>query len=285
MIKVEIVKDSVSEDGIRLTTFVLTYPRFIHSEFMTHRVFSRNASSSRAIPVKKQIQMVKENPAMPLAFAANKAGMQAGEQFGPFKQWLCRFVWKSACYAAVFFATLMEKLNIHKQYANRILEPFNHITVVCTATDYENFFALRYHPDAQPEIHELAKKMYEMRERRIPKVLKPGEWHLPFVSVPEFEKLTLEDAIKCSVARCARTSYLNHNKEKPALEEDKKLHDRLVLHNPMHASPAEHQATPLDLRFKVETYRSGNFVGWMQYRKTLPNENIINFTKPEDRQS
>ena len=161
MIKAQIIADSIAPSKVRLTTFVLTYPRFIHSEFMTHRVFSRNASSSRAIPVSKQIAMVLKNPAMPIAFGANKKGMQAGETFGFFKQFLCRIVWRLACYAAVFFATLMEKLNVHKQYANRILEPFAHITVVCTATDFANFFALRCHKDAQPEIKELAILMHK----------------------------------------------------------------------------------------------------------------------------
>lgn len=283
MINVGIVADSTAPSGIRLTTFVLTYPRFIHSEFMTHRAFSRNASSSRAIPVKKQIQMVKENPAMPLAFRANKAGMQAGESFGPFKQFLCRFVWRSACYAAIFFATLMEKLNIHKQYANRILEPFSHITVVCTATDFANFFALRVHPDAQPEIHELAKWMALFYELNTPVQMIEGEVHLPFINPKEINSIinsNIEDKhgtlIKMSVARCARVSYLNHEGKEPTMEQDLKLYDRLVGSAPIHASPAEHQA----IASSDPTMRSGNFRGWTQYRQLLLNQNIVSFKLP-----
>ena len=283
MIKVEIIRDSIAPSRVRLTTFVLTYPRFIHSEFMTHRVFSRNASSSRATPVKKQIRMVLSNPAMPIAFGANRAGMQAGETFGFLKQFLCRAVWRGACYTAVLFATLMEKLNIHKQYANRILEPFSHISVVCTATDFANFFGLRYHKDAQPEIQELAKQMYLLYRSNKPDELRVGEWHLPFVDELETAQGHLEAIdniwsvlIKKSVARCARVSYLTHEGKTPPLKEDLNLYKRLLGSQPIHASPAEHQAMALS-DFNI---KSGNFRGWLQYRKTLENENIENFTGP-----
>jgi hypothetical protein len=280
MIEAKIVCDSVGPSMVRLTTFVLTYPRFIHSEFMTHRVFSRNASSSRAIPVKKQIKMVKENPAIPLAFAANKAGMQAGEKFGPFKQFICRTIWLGAMRAAVFFATLMEKLNVAKQYANRILEPWAHITVVCTATDWENFFALRCHDAAQPEIHALADKMYYEMTHNQPKTLELGEWHLPFIYMEDKKydhrsnpQSVISELLKRSVARCARVSYLNHEGKRPTLVEDLKLYDRLVGSAPIHASPAEHQA----LTMTQAEYRSGNFRGWEQYRQMLPNQNVLVF--------
>jgi hypothetical protein len=249
---------------------------------MTHRVFSRNASSSRAIPVKKQIKMVFDNPAMPIAFAANKAGMQAGESFGPLKQALCRAVWMGACYAALFFATLMDKLNIHKQYANRILEPFSHITVVCTATDFANFFALRTHKDAQPEIQALAKQMYDLYKKSDAVELREGDWHLPFVDELEVAMEMLEPRnpknpwstiIQKSVARCARVSYLTHDGKKPSLQSDKELYQRLVGAQPIHASPAEHQA----MAVSDPNYQSGNFRGWIQYRKTLNNENIEEF--------
>lgn len=302
MIEAKIIKDSLAPSGIRLTTFVLTYPRFIHAEFMTHRMFSRNASSSRAIPVKKSIKMVKENPAMPLAFKANKAGMQAGESFGPIKQWLCRIVWRGACYSAVFFATLMEELNIHKQYANRILEPFSHITVVVSATEFANFFALRYHGMAQPEICELARQMWELYKTNVPQNLEEGQWHLPFIDEVLTSKETdsgfknetkneegwsaeisfgyeFDDVpVQRSVARCARVSYLNHEGKEPTLEEDLALYSRLLGQVPIHASPAEHQA--MAIGDPGET--SGNFRGWVQFRKTLDNENIEKFEGPSD---
>lgn len=276
MIEAKIVADSLAPSGVRLTTFVLTYPRFIHSEFMTHRMFSRNASSSRAIPVKKSIQMVIDNPAIPLAFTKNKAGMQGGEALDGEAHDLAVKAWLESRDQAVIFANKLADLEVHKQYANRILEPFSHITVVCSATDYANFFALRYHPMAQPEIAELAKQMWEEYSSNTPDKLSAGQLHLPFVG--NMESLSDESAIKCSVARCARVSYLNHEGKKPTFQEDMALYDRLVGSAPIHASPAEHQA----IASFDPSVQSGNFRGWIQYRKTLPNENIQTFNGPDE---
>lgn len=279
MIEAKIVADSLAPSGVRLTTFVLTYPRFIHSEFMTHRVFSRNASSSRAIPVKKQIQMVVDNPAIPLAFTKNKAGMQGGEALDGAAHEEAVKTWLRAREEAVFYASKLADLEVHKQYANRILEPWAHITVVCTATDWDNFFALRRHEAAQPEIHALADLMYDQYVLNRPTPRVEHDWHLPFVTSEErflhrghnFEKT----AVRMSVARCARVSYLNHEGKVPSLEEDLKLYDRLLGSVPIHASPAEHQA----IAHGDENFRSGNFRGWQQYRKTLQGENVEKFIK------
>lgn len=280
MIKVEIVADSLAPSGARLTTFVLTYPRFIHAEFMTHRMFSRNASSSRAIPVKKQIQMVKDNPAIPLAFTKNQRGMQGGEVLDGKAHELAVASWLEGRDAAACVAEKLSMLEVHKQYANRVLEPYAHITVVCTATDFNNFFALRCHPAAQPEIQVLATLMWEAYSLATPNKLEDGEWHLPFISdlIKFFykESDSYKVLIKMSVARCARVSYLNHEGKNPTLEEDIALYDRLLGSKPIHASPAEHQAQASANSFLV----SGNFKGWIQYRKTLTNENIETFTGP-----
>jgi len=274
MIQAKIVEDSIAPSGARLTTFVLTYPRFIHSEFMTHRMFSRNASSSRAIPVKKSIQMVLENPVIPLAFTRNKAGMQGGDPLDEQASKNAQYAWETAMGYAVKYAQMLADLDVHKQYANRILEPFSHITVVCSATDYANFFALRCHPMAQPEIMALADLMYEEFRTSTPKQMEIGDMHLPFVSDEERQELPQQDLIKMSVARCARVSYLNHEGKKPTLEEDKALYDRLVGSAPIHASPAEHQAIAMG-----DESRSGNFRGWIQYRKLLIDENVEEFKK------
>lgn len=278
MIKVEIVKDSLAPSNIRLTTFVLTYPRFIHSEFMTHRMFSRNASSSRAIPVKKQIQMVIDNPAIPLAFTKNQKGMQGGEVLSGEEHDAAVRAWLIARDDAVWSANRLASLEVHKQYANRILEPFAHITVVCTATDFSNFFALRYHSAAQPEICELAKAMWEVYQSNNPDKLVSGMWHLPFAGGNGWADLSTEETIKSSVARCARVSYLNHEGKQPTLAEDIQLYGRLLGQLPIHASPAEHQAMAVADAKIV----SGNFRGWIQYRKTLQNENIETFVGPND---
>ncbi len=293
MIEAKIVADSMAPSGIRLTTFVLTYPRFIHAEFMTHRVFSRNASSSRAIPVKKQIEMIMDNPVIPLAFTKNQKGMQGGAALDGKAAELAEKIWMMGCFHACDKAKMLADLEVHKQYANRLLEPYAHITVVCTATDYANFFALRCHEMAQPEIHALADKMYEASQASTPKQLKSGEWHLPFVSdldaaillsddltlhrLNNFEEAVFdnhqEKLLKMSVARCARVSYLNHEGKAPTLQEDLQLYDRLVGSAPIHASPAEHQAMAVADPGTV----SGNFKGWIQYRQTLKGQNVTQF--------
>jgi thymidylate synthase ThyX len=289
MIKAEIVCDSLAPSGVRITTFVLTYPRFIHSEFMTHRVFSRNASSSRAIPVKKSIQMVIDNPAIPLAFTKNKKGMQGGAVLTGLEEALAKAAWLDGRDKMVEFAQKLADLEVHKQYANRILEPWSHITVVCTATDFDNFFALRCHEAAQPEIHALADLMYEAYQSNMPKNVDVGYWHLPFISEEDIKEccavtkvrclkdslFSMKLAIKRSVAKCARVSYLNHDGTRTTLEQDLDLYKRLLGNIPIHASPAEHQACAQS----SSLVRSGNFHGWVQYRKTLDNENVTHFEK------
>jgi thymidylate synthase ThyX len=281
MTKAKIILDSIAPSNVRLTTFQLTFPRFILPEFNTHRMFSRNASSSRAIPVKKQIDTVRNNPFVPLCFNKNAKGMQGGEAVDATDQETASKLWLEAGNAMCDFAEKLVDLGISKQYANRLLEPFVWTTVVCSATEWANFFALRYHPMAQPEICELAKQMWEVYSASSPKYLQDGDWHLPFVN--EFDlvasptRLTYQQAIKMSVARCARVSYLTHEGKPPSMEEDFALYERLLGSTPIHASPAEHQAQASTNPFKV----SGNFRGWTQYRKTLESENVTKFEGPK----
>lgn len=290
-ISAKIICDSIGPNNVRLTTFVLRYPRFIHSEFLTHRMFSRNASSSRAIPFEKQVDMILADPAMPLEFRENKRGMQAGSAVQD--QDKCKKIWLEAMQRAIEQAYALADKGVHKQYVNRILEPFSHISVVCTATEWSNFFALRHHSMAQPEIAELAKQMWEVYKIGVPQKLKEGQWHLPFVSEgEEIDYFASNDTndylplIKMSIARCARVSYLNHEGKEPSFEEDMKLYDRLLGSQPIHASPAEHQAQALNFyRYTLGWPDSdeeffGNLRGWTQYRKTLSNENITEFKGP-----
>jgi hypothetical protein len=285
----KIVADSVSPQGIRLTTMQLRYPKFIHGEFMTHRVMSRNASSSRAIPVERMIQDVLNDPAMPVFWGKNQKGMQAVEELCGHDQICAQERWLFARDAAVEQAKAMLRWNVHKQIVNRIIEPWAHINVVCTATDWANFFALRRHPDAQPEMRVLADAMWEALEASTSVKLQPGEWHVPYVTHDDFEGVCggdpLEEAewnclIKLSVARCARVSYLTHEGKPPRIEEDLKLYDRLVGSVPLHSSPAEHQATPdvPQLIAISDGWRNeeqhGNFTGWRQWRKFLVGENV-----------
>lgn len=269
-ISAEIILDSISPIGCRLTTMKLRYPRFIHSEFMTHRVFSRNASSSRAVPVSKLIADIKSDMAMPVYWGLNQKGMQAGEELDSWNKHHSENQWIMSAYSAIEYAEKLLERNVHKSVVNRLLEPYSHINVIVSATDWKNFFTLRRHKDAQPEIKVLADTMWEAMEASIPQQLGVGGWHLPFISEDDKKDtslIALEDKIKVSVARCARVSYLTHEGKPSTIEEDISLYDRLLGAVPIHASPAEHQAFPLT----SSDYR-GNFRGWKQWRKFLLNE-------------
>lgn len=266
-IDAKIVADSVAPNGCRLTTFELTYPRFIHSEVMTHRVFSRNAASSRAIPVKKIIEQVRNDPAMPIYYGKNQPGMQAKEELSKPDIEKAQALIKSGAEMMASLVETLSELNLHKQTANRYLEPWFWMKTILTGTDFSNFFYLRLDPDAQPEFQALANKMYQTMHAQKPLPLKRGQWHLPYINAYEVPTYALENALKCSVARCARVSYLNHDGTQPNRDKDLELHDKLF--KQPHASPFEHQATPLWFSWQ----RSGNFSGWRQYRKTLKHEN------------
>jgi hypothetical protein len=269
-ISASIVADSVAPDGTRLTSFQLRYHRFVHSELLTHRAFSRNSSSSRAIPVEKMVQWVKDDPAIPVEWGRNQKGMQAAELLSPAEAAEAELIWLQARDSAIAFTEKLLALGVHKQIANRILEPWHHIAVVLTATQFANWFALRNHKMAQPEIRELAKAMELDYRTSTPQKLANDQWHLPYVSAEERAQHPVEILIKASVARCARVSYMNHDGTAPVLANDIALHDRLAVAVPLHASPAEHQATPLSV---ANPKLCGNFGrGWVQYRKMLPNE-------------
>lgn len=267
MISADIICDSLAPCGKRLTTFLLVYPRFIHCEVMTHRALSRNAASSRAIPVEKMIRMIKENHAKPIYWGKNQKGMQATEELGPQKQEDAERIWWNLCRYAIVGAESLIRLGAHKQIANRVLEPYAHMTTVMSATEWDNFFALRAHPEAQPEFQCLARKMLKAYVNGQPKRLKYGEWHLPFGDKELHDNLRIEEKLMISVARCARTSYLNFDGQ-IEFGKDYVLHDDLLESG--HMSPFEHQG-----RAEVSPVRSGNFVGFIQYRKMIPNENRV----------
>jgi thymidylate synthase ThyX len=269
-----VLLDSRSPSGARLTTLEVRYPRFIHSEMMTHRVFSRNAASSRAIPIKKMIAAVREEPALPVYWGRNQTGMSAREAVTPEVEALARAEWQSALEDALAHAErLAEKdIDLHKQLVNRLLEPFAWITVIITATDWANFFTQRCHPDAQPEIKHVAEMMLAQYRASIPAPVALGRWHLPLIQDDE-RTLPDEQLCKLSVARCARVSYLTHDGKRD-IERDLDLYEKLLGGGANgHWSPFEHVATPaLDAQA-----RSGNFTGWEQYRKRFPEEHAATF--------
>lgn len=286
LLSAKVLADSISHEGVRLTTMELVYPRFIHAEFMTHRVFSRNASSSRAIPTKRALSMILENPAVPASWRMNQPGMQGYEVAADDVALAAQAIWLNAMSSAIEYARQMDNLGIHKQVVNRITEPFAHIKVVVTGVYWENWNGLRNHHAADPTIAALAEQVWAAREASTPVELGYGEWHLPYITeddwramdhLPSIEDIT-EILIKISAARCARVSYNNHDGTASDVRKDISLHDTLLVEQPIHASPAEHQATP-DFRVNARGMwfhpeKHGNLHGWIQYRKTLENENM-----------
>lgn len=300
MITAKIIADSVSPVGKRITTFELEFPRFILAEFNTHRMLSRNSASSRAIPINKVIEGIQQNPAMPVWWGKNQPGMQAKEElddtdsklyvpgfsatregiFYDKKTWTDReyakCLWLDARDSAISYAKRLSDLGLHKQIVNRILEPWVTTKVVATATDWDNFFFLRNHEDAQPEIHVLAEIMVDLYYKNTPQLLNYGEWHLPYVDYQDGlyfsggELISLEDGKKVSASLCAQTSY---RKSDESVSKACNVYERLVGSSPKHSSPFEHQATPLEDSNAV----SGNLRGWRQLRKDISEETCVNY--------
>jgi thymidylate synthase ThyX len=250
-ITAKVIADSIADGCPRITTMQLRYPRFIHSEFMTHRVFSRNASSSRAIPVERMIQDVIDDPAMPVHWGAEQKGMQAGEELPRGE-----YAWMAARDEAVYNAQLLAAAGYHKQIVNRILEPFQHINVLVTATEWDNFFALRDHPDAQPEIQALARAMREAMAGSEPDHLSDNEWHTPYVGRNGDKRV--------SSACCASTSYKTVDGKPMTAERALRVFDKLT-GDPLHASPFEQIARP----DPDNGPGCRNFTKWHQWRADL----------------
>lgn len=260
----------------RLTTFVLKYPRFIHSEFMTHRLISKNAASSRAIPFERMCQMVLDEIALPEYWGAEQKGMQSGAQLDYDSIHLAQAVWDLACVKAVDHAQRLAELGVHKSLCNRLLEPFAHMTVIATGDHrgWANFFALRAHRDAQPEFQVLAYRMLDQYLASVPRSVAFGEWHVPYDLTPE-DRVLLDDQsvsarLKVATGRIARVSYLTHDGARSP-HKDIELYDRLVTSTPPHMSPFEHCACPTLNR--LGDVKAGNFGHhWLQYRKLHANE-------------
>jgi hypothetical protein len=265
VIQASILADSISPstNSPRVTTWLLTYPRFIHAQVMTYRCWSRNAQSSRAIPVRKRIKAVWSNPVVPIRWGANQKGMQAYAQLSWWRALLCETLWRTAARMACATCLLLSWLGLHKQWANRLLEPFDTITMVVTGTDWENFFAQRTAHDAQDEIGVLAWLMADIYYNSQPKLLKAGDYHRPFILPSDFD-LTDIELNRVSAARAARGSYLSFHGARN-VEDDLALFNRLVTDS--HLTPLEHVCRPAG---EDETTR--NLRGWVTLRQGLPQE-------------
>ena len=302
LITARILADSVSPDGVRMTTFEIEYPRFILAELNTHRMLSKNSASSRAIPVKTMHEHMRQTPAQPVHWGKNQPGMQANVELVDNDLADAKFMWQRAQQDAMHWAQQMaERVGLHKQVANRITEPWMIMKTVISGTEWANFWWLRAHADAQPEIHELAVKMWDELNSSVPLLLQPGEWHLPYVKSHRLSSgeliyldatdtpITTEQAKIISASCCAQVSY---RKNDDSYEKAHKIFKQLIESQPCHASPVEHQATPME-SWAYETARddpqhlrehgythmtmdgelwSGNLRGWIQHRKLIAGE-------------
>ena len=334
LISAKVIADSINETGQRLTTFELEFPRLILSECNTHGAIEKNTSSSQAIPVSKMLDHILEQNLKPIYFGSKKSGMQAGNELTGEGLDFVKCVWGSSLESAVEYAEMLDKAGVAKEVTNRITEPYQLIKAVWSATDWENWFNLRLEKDADPNICMLAYKMYEALSKSKPTLLKKGEYHLPYVGkydIPvaysdlggyEYETgynvfyydkesdhtiehcLTLEEAIKYSVASCAQVSYRS---EGMTLDKAEKIWNMLVKSEVVHASPLTHVATPISKEIEIEnsdyqtigfinrignpstweegvthmrrdgTLCSGRFAGWIQKRHLIENNTCWSF--------
>jgi thymidylate synthase ThyX len=267
-----IICDSVNPVGDRITTFETKLHRYVLAEFNTHRKNSRNFQSSRACPVERMIANVIEDNVCPLHWGRKQKGMVADLEIDEADQLEAIAIWDEAREAAIGYVRQLLAIDVHKQVANRLLEPFMAITGIVTATDYQNFFNQRCHESAQPEIRALADAMKAAYDTSVPERLEAGEWHLPLINGEDWVEATdrgyvEEDLIKVAIGRCARVSYLNHDGLR-SLSDDTKLYWRLLEANPPHLSPFEHVAIALPTSEK-----KANFQGWQSYRNILESKN------------
>lgn len=324
-ITVRVIADSKSfYDNSRIISFENDYHRFIHAEVMTHREFSRNTMSSRAVPVETMIKHVQTMPAIPIHWGQNQRGMQAEHQVDQQTMERARQMWIDNAGNAVTQAHQLHELKIHKQIANRGLEPYQMIKPLITSTSYHNWFNLRNHPDAQPEIKALAECMLIAYQISEPEVLYLNEWHTPYVSherdslgtlfyfiwtedkdgQPAKQYLTTEQAQKISCSCAAQTSYRKHDN---SLDKAMDIFDKLVHSDPVHASAFEHVASPMPINSswdtptnlaliqehypkgvtatsttKDNTFYSGNFKNWIQYRQLIDNHDCQQYSNISD---
>lgn len=274
--EVTILADSIAPNGSRLTTFECVYPARIHWDVMTHRMFSRNAMSTRAIPWKKMRAWMLAEPYDPIHWGVNRKGMAPGGDLSPARKAISKLAWRFARRAAVLAADVMDACGCHKSLVNATVIPWMHMRVVITSNSHglANWWNLRLHPAAAPEMQQLAKRMAEAVNASTPKQLKKGEWHLIYLTDDERAGWPIEQQVEVSAARAARVSYTTFEGKRPTVEEDLGLFNRLVGEDPKHATPPEHQADAMsESEGERPDPRNGNLgPGWIQHRKLIAGE-------------
>lgn len=258
--RVKIVGDTINTAGVRNTSFEVYAPRYLLAEMNTHRLLARSAASSRAIPVETRIQMVVDEPFIPNAFGKNKKGMQSSEDLDEETSTLARAIWIKATQSAIQFAKQLKELAVHKQQANRILEPYVYYSGVVSGTEWDNFWDLRISEYADPGFYELACMMKEVYDAGTPI---QNSFHLPYI---DDNIMMLSDALKVSVARCARVSYSTFGGKKSSFEEDLELYHKLL--SSRHLSPFDHPAISDFVKdgFWGAPKDHRHLYGWIPYR-------------------
>jgi hypothetical protein len=239
----EVIADSINPAGERITTMQCRFPRMILAEANTHRLFSRNSSSSRAIPVERKIAEVMKTPFVPYRFMKNERGMQSTVPCTPEEDAEAAETWLAARLDAVDYATDLVEKGIHKQFANRILEPWTWHEWVVTSVFWENFRVQRTGPLPQPEMAVLGEQMIQARDLSTPVEVEWGGWHLPYTDTPGCGDRTYRSRLmRISAARCCRVSFTPYTGDQEDLDDDLRLYDDLTTADPMHSSPLEHPA-------------------------------------------
>lgn len=304
----KILADSVSEQGHRFTTFEVTFPRIILAEVNTHKMLSKNSASSRAIPIKRMLELAREHPYIPSRWPINGKGMSTQEyETNPVLIEMKRIEWLTARDAAAHQAEVLLELNVHKQITNRLLEPFLFHTAVISGTDWPNFQHLRNHPEAHPDFQELAQWMGEVMNASRPKLLTNKQWHRPYLAAGDIDTdgAPVGDSYfnKVSAGLCAAVSYLRQEEATGGNCGSAAARTDLMIKSG-HMSPLEHVARPMndweydtarmydfvntsgevyrsrsmlndvqeDGRLLRETHYWGNLDGWVSMRKLIPYE-------------
>lgn len=297
-IKVKLLQKSLGPySDACLGTFELVYPRMIHSEVLTHKQLSRNCASSRAIPIETMLKEIENDIAVPVHWGKNQSGMQAKEELQGEALDDAKYLWGLSARNAVKVSRKLAATGVHKQVANRITEPYQHMKTVMSGTDWKNVFYLRNHKDADPTIALLFKQMQELWENTEELAVDTDEFHTPYVESlmtakggviwreyfnENHEIISVEDAIKISASCCAQTSF---RKNDSSADKADMVYDRLVNSKPVHASPFEHQGKPMQKHenpFDASKWEpgithvnrqgelfSGNFRGWIQHRQLI----------------
>lgn len=281
-----------AQTGRLVVSLHMRYPRIIHGELMTHRVFNRNARSSRAVPIKTLLGEIRSSAFIPWHWTGAKPGMQG------VPNWQEKILVKGAAALHVdtdipvnaeaawlwgrdLMADLAESFadaDYHKQVANRLVEPWMWMDLLVTSTHWANFMHLRDHPDAEPHIRDLAVLVGKALEAAgdQAQILHPGQWHLPYVTREEIDRelpawrftsaadavlrpeTTVADLGKMiSAARCARISYKPFDGNS-TYEKEIERFNSLIGNDAVHASPLEHQCTPDEIVTVETTYWNDN---------------------------